>query len=69
LSHATALGILMQSKGLMEVVFLTVFFDLGIIQSDLFTALLLTALVTTAITKPLLCLTGAVRTGMQAATP
>ncbi|MGR9556463.1 cation:proton antiporter (plasmid) [Rhizobium leguminosarum] len=66
--HATALGILMQSKGLMEVVFLTVFFDLGIIRSDLFAALLLTALLTTAITKPLLSLI-AVRTGMRTSAP
>ncbi|HEY0525938.1 MAG TPA: cation:proton antiporter [Stellaceae bacterium] len=61
--HALTLGAMMQSKGLMEVVVLTVLLDAGVLTPTGFTALVLMALVTTAATKPLLYLTGAVRRG------
>ncbi len=50
---ALALGALMQTKGLMEVVVLTVLLDAGIIGPAAFSALVLMALVSTAATMPL----------------
>ena len=60
-SDALTLGVLMQSKGLMEVIVLTILYDAGVLRPDSFTALLLMALVTTAIAKPLLQVIEAVR--------
>jgi Kef-type K+ transport system membrane component KefB len=50
---ALALGALVQTKGLMEVIVLTVMLDAGIISMTVFSALLLMALVNTAIAMPL----------------
>jgi Kef-type K+ transport system membrane component KefB len=50
---ALALGALMQTKGLMEVVVLTILLDAGVIAPTAFSALVLMALVSTAATMPL----------------
>jgi Kef-type K+ transport system membrane component KefB len=50
---ALGLGALLQTKGLMEVVVLTVLLDAGLIAPPAFSALVLMALVSTAITMPL----------------
>jgi len=52
--HSMALGALMNTRGLMEVIVLNVGLDLGIISPTLFTMLVLMALVTTVMTIPLL---------------
>ena len=52
--QATALGILMNTRGLMEVIVLNVGLDLGVITPTLFTMLVLMALATTLMTAPLL---------------
>jgi Kef-type K+ transport system membrane component KefB len=54
LRDAAALGILMNTRGLMEVIVLNVGLDLGVISPTLFTMLVLMALVTTVMTTPLL---------------
>jgi K+:H+ antiporter len=51
--HASALGALMNTRGLTEIVILTVGRDLGIIGPGLFTAMVIMALVTTLMTTPL----------------
>lgn len=51
---AAALGVLMNTRGLMELVVLNVGLDLGIIPPALFTMMVLMAIVTTAATAPLL---------------
>jgi Kef-type K+ transport system membrane component KefB len=61
-SDAFTLGVLMNSRGVTEIVILTVGLDLGVITSTVFTVMVLMALVTTVMTAPLLRLTGAVRT-------
>ena len=50
---AFILGALMNTRGLMELVALNVGLDLGVITSEMFAALVLMALVTTAMTGPL----------------
>jgi len=50
--EAIQLGALMQCKGLVEVVILTVLLDAGLISNSAFSALILMALVTTALTMP-----------------
>lgn len=50
---AVHLGVLMQCKGFVEVVILTVLFDAGMISNAAFSALILMALVTTALTIPM----------------
>lgn len=52
--QATALGILMNTRGLMELIVLNVGLDLGIISRSLFTMMVLMALVTTFAGAPLL---------------
>ncbi|WP_315766927.1 MULTISPECIES: cation:proton antiporter [unclassified Bradyrhizobium] len=49
---AIHLGILLQSKGFVEVAILNVFFDAGLISQSAFSALILMAIVTTAMTMP-----------------
>jgi len=49
-----ALGILMNTRGLMELIALNVGYDLGILSPALFSMMVLMALVTTAMTSPLL---------------
>ena len=48
--HSMALGVLMNTRGLMEVIVLNVGLDLGVISPTLFTMLVLMALVTTVMT-------------------
>jgi Kef-type K+ transport system membrane component KefB len=55
---AAQLGILMNTRGLMELVVLNVGLDLGVISPTLFTMMVIMALVTTAMTTPLLDLVG-----------
>jgi Kef-type K+ transport system membrane component KefB len=51
-----ALGVLMNTRGLMELIVLNVGYDLGILSPTLFSMMVLMALVTTAMTTPLLSL-------------
>lgn len=52
--HSAGLGILMNARGLTEIVILTIGRELGIISPALFTIMVLMALVTTFMTTPLL---------------
>jgi Kef-type K+ transport system membrane component KefB/nucleotide-binding universal stress UspA family protein len=52
--EASAIGILMNTRGLMELVILTIGLDLGVISPALFSMMVLMALVTTAMTTPVL---------------
>jgi Kef-type K+ transport system membrane component KefB len=47
------LGALMNTRGLMELIALNVGYDLGVISAEMFTSLVLMALVTTALTGPM----------------
>jgi Kef-type K+ transport system membrane component KefB len=51
-----ALGALMNTRGLMELIALNVGYDLGILTREIFAMMVLMALVTTAMTGPLLSL-------------
>jgi Kef-type K+ transport system membrane component KefB len=51
---AAAVGVLMNTRGLMELVILNIGLDIGVISSTLFSMMVLMALVTTAMTTPLL---------------
>ncbi len=51
--HATALGVLMNTRGLMELVVLNIGYDLGVLSARIFAMLVLMALVTTFMTGPL----------------
>jgi Kef-type K+ transport system membrane component KefB len=59
--QAAGLGILMNTRGLMELIVLNVGLDLGIISPALFTMMVLMALVTTMATAPALIWIGAVQ--------
>jgi Kef-type K+ transport system membrane component KefB len=50
---ATALGLLMNTRGLMELIVLNIGLDLGVITPTLFTMMVIMALVTTVATTPL----------------
>ncbi len=50
--NAAALGALMNTRGLMELVVLNIGYDLGILTGKMFTMLVIMALVTTAMTGP-----------------
>lgn len=52
--EAGAIGILMNTRGLMELIVLNIGLDLGVISPTLFTMMVIMALVTTFITTPLL---------------
>jgi Kef-type K+ transport system membrane component KefB len=52
--HAAALGVLMNTRGLMELIVLNVGLDLGVISPTIFTMLVVMALVTTMATTPVL---------------
>jgi Kef-type K+ transport system membrane component KefB/nucleotide-binding universal stress UspA family protein len=52
--EASAIGILMNTRGLMELIVLNLGLDLGILSPTLFTMMVIMALVTTFITTPLL---------------
>ncbi len=56
-----ALGALMNTRGLIELIALNIGYDLGILSPRIFTMLVLMALVTTALTGPLLSLTDYLR--------
>jgi Kef-type K+ transport system membrane component KefB len=51
---SAALGVLMNTRGLMELIVLNVGLDLGVISAKIFTMMVLMALVTTIMTTPLL---------------
>jgi Kef-type K+ transport system membrane component KefB len=51
-SHSLSLGVLLQSKGLMEVIVVTILLDAGVITPVLFSAVILTAIACTAIAAP-----------------
>ncbi len=55
-SEAIAVGLLLNTRGLMELVVLNVGLELGVISPTLFAMMVLMALVTTAMTSPLLAL-------------
>jgi Kef-type K+ transport system membrane component KefB len=57
-----ALGALMNTRGLVELIALNVGYDLGIVSPRIFAMLVIMALVTTAMTGPLLSLSQALRT-------
>lgn len=59
---AISLGSLMQTKGLMEVVVLTIFRSAGLISDEIFSALILMSLVCTALTMPVTSIALARRT-------
>src|SRR5881398_2943471 len=52
--EATALGVLMNTRGLMELIVLNIGLDLGVISPTLFTMMVLMALLTTFATTPLM---------------
>jgi Kef-type K+ transport system membrane component KefB len=52
--QASAIGILMNTRGLVELVVLNIGYDLGLVSPALFTMLVIMALVTTFMTSPLL---------------
>jgi Kef-type K+ transport system membrane component KefB len=52
--ESTTIGILMNTRGLMEIVILTIGRDIGVISSTMFAMMLLMALATTCMTTPLL---------------
>jgi Kef-type K+ transport system membrane component KefB len=64
---ALSIGILMNTRGLTEIVILTVGLQLGVIDTRLFTVLVIMALVTTAMAAPLLRLLS--RSGAVSAAP
>ena len=51
---ATAVGILMNTRGLMELIALNIGLDIGVISQTVFTIMVMMALVTTLMTSPLL---------------
>ena len=51
---ALSLGALMNTRGLMELVILNIGLDIGVLSPTLFAMMVLMALVTTALTTPLL---------------
>ncbi|WP_241562226.1 cation:proton antiporter [Streptomyces hoynatensis] len=52
--ESATLGLLMNTRGLTELVILNIGLDLGLLDTELFTAMVMMALVTTAMTSPLL---------------
>ena len=61
-NDAFRLGALMNTRGLMELIALNLGYDLGILSPTVFTMMVIMALVTTALTGPLLTLAGRWRT-------
>jgi Kef-type K+ transport system membrane component KefB len=51
---STAIGVLMNTRGLMEMVVLNIGLEIGVVSTNLFTMIVIMALVTTAMTTPLL---------------
>ena len=53
-AESTTIGILMNTRGLMEIVILTIGRDIGVISSTMYAMMLIMALVTTCMTTPML---------------
>lgn len=53
-SDAAVVGIMMQTKGMMEVLLLTIFRDADIISTSCFSAMMFMAIITTSLTMPML---------------
>jgi Kef-type K+ transport system membrane component KefB len=53
-AESKVLGILMNTRALMELIVINVGYDLGVISQNLFTMLVLMAIISTVITSPLL---------------
>ena len=53
-AEGITLGVLMNTRGIMEIVILNIGHDIGVISSTMFAMMLLMALVTTGMTMPLL---------------
>ncbi len=64
-----ALGALMNTRGLVELIALNIGYDLGILSARIFTMLIIMALVTTGMTGPLLSLSAFLRERSLAAKP
>jgi Kef-type K+ transport system membrane component KefB len=64
---SAALGILMNTRGLVELIVLNIGLDLGVLSPTLFTMLVVMAVVTTAATSPVLAAILSWRTGRQSA--
>jgi len=64
---AFMVGALMNTRGVVELIFLKVGLDAGLISGELFTALFATALITTVMTSPLLARLGRNRSDLEAA--
>ena len=62
-SEAWLIGLLMNTRGLMELVILNVGLEIGVIGPALFAMMVLMALTTTAMTSPLVGLAGVKRSG------
>ncbi|MCD6065096.1 MAG: sodium/hydrogen exchanger [Flavipsychrobacter sp.] len=58
--ESLAIGVLMNTRGLMELIILNIGYDLGILSPEIFTMLVIMALVTTFMTSPALDLLGRV---------
>ena len=58
--EAASLGVLMNTRGLMELIVLNIGLDLGLISPTLFTMLVLMAVITTMATTPVLQAIGAI---------
>jgi Kef-type K+ transport system membrane component KefB len=56
LPDSISIGLLMNTRGLMELVVLNIGYDLGILSGRIFTMMVLMAIVTTCMTGPLLSL-------------
>jgi Kef-type K+ transport system membrane component KefB len=59
--EATAIGLLMNTRGLMEMVVVNVGLEIGVVSPSLYTMIVIMALVTTAMTTPLLVWSAAAR--------
>lgn len=51
-NHSLTLGVLMNTKGLMELIILNIGYELGILSPEIFTMLILMAVITTILTGP-----------------
>ena len=65
--EACRIGILLNTRGLMELIVLNIGYDLGILSAEMFTILVLMALVTTFMTGPALSLVDRIQDGRTAA--
>ncbi|MDH4262229.1 MAG: cation:proton antiporter [Spirochaetia bacterium] len=54
LKNSISIGVLMNTRGLMELIVLNIGYDLGILSEDIFTIMVAVALLTTVLTGPLL---------------